>query len=197
MKTEMIAVSSRGSGMDAALNQAEDTARKLGLSHRETLHLRLLVEEMMNMFHSIIGQLEGRFWIETNNGECRLVLQAKTLMDNEQRQQFLSAATSGKNEAHRGIMGKLRAFFEPMPITDAPAYLTKTTLPGDRDGELTWSLEAYRERLNRRKDASEGASEEWDELEKSLVSHIADNVEVSIRGYDVQLVILKKLNTAK
>lgn len=196
MKTDVIAVSSRGRGMDAALAQAEKTAQVLELSHREALHLRLLVEEMMSMLNSIIGKLEGRFWIETGNGECRLYLQAKTLMDTEQRQQLLSAATSGKNEAHRGIMGKLLAFFEPMPITDAPAYLSETMLPGDRDGELSWSLEAYRERLRRRKDASEGAQEEWDELEKSVVSHIADNVEVSIRGYDVQLMILKKLGTA-
>ena len=35
--------------------------------------------------------------------------------------------------------------------------------------------------------------EQWDELEKSVVSHIADDVLVSIRGYEVELVIIKKL----
>lgn len=193
MKTEVIYVSSKGQGMDAALALADRTAEQLGSSHREALHLRLLVEEMMSTMRSIIGQLEGKFWIEVEDGVCQLHLKSKTFMDTEQRNQLLSASSDGKNKAHRGIMGKLRAFFEPMPIDDCPAYLARTVLPGNDDGELTWSMEAYRERLERRKDASRRAQEEWDELEKSVVSHIADNVEVSIHGYDVELVIYKKL----
>jgi len=193
MKTEVISVSSKGRGMEAALALADRVAEQLGCSHRDALHLRLLVEEMMSTMHSIIGQLEGKFWIEAEDNTCQLHLQSKTLLDAEQRAQLLSASTDGKNKAHRGIMGKLRAFFEPMPIEDCPAYLAKTVLPGDENGELTWSLEAYRERLERRKDASRRAQEEWDELEKSVVSHIADNVEVSIHGYDVEIVISKKL----
>ena len=90
-------------------------------------------------------------------------------------------------------MGKIRAFFETMPIDDTPAYLADTIMPGDEDGCLTWSLEAYRERLLKRKEASSEAEVEWDELEKSVVSHIADDVLVSIRGYEVELVIIKKL----
>jgi hypothetical protein len=194
MKTEVISVSSKGQGMDAALALADRTAEQLGCSHREALHLRLLVEEMMNMMCSIIGELEGKFWIETENDKAyRLVLQMKTLMDSEQRAQLLSASTSGKNEAHRGLMGKLRAFFEPMPIEDTPSYLAGTIVRGNANDDLTWSLEAYRERLRNGKDASDEAREEWDELEKSVVSHIADNVTVSIRNYDVEMMIYKKL----
>ena len=148
MKSEVIAVSSKGRGMDAALAQADSTAQQMALSHRDAVHMHLLVEEMMSMVRSIIGQLEGRFWIETEDKGYRLVLQMKSLMDSEQRAQLLSASTSGKNEAHRGIMGK---------------------------------------------DESAGAQEEWDELEKSLVTRIADNVTVSIHGYEVELAIIKKL----
>ena len=193
MKSEVIVVSSKGSGMDAALALADRTAQELELSHRDALHMRLLVEEMMGMIRSIIGGLEGKFWIETDDGEYRLYLKTVTLMDTQQRAQLLSAASSGKNEAHRGLMGKLRAFFEPLPIDEAPAYLAETLLPGDETGDLSWSLEAYRERLHRRRETSQGAREEWDELEKSVVSHIADNIVVGIRGYDVELVIHKKL----
>ena len=192
MKSEVIVVSSRGTGMDAALAQADRTAAELGLSPREALHMRLLVEEMMGMVRSIIGQIEGKFWIETEDGGYRLYLQMVSMMDSEQRKQLLSASTSGKNEGHRGLMGKIRAFFEPMPIDDTPAYLAETILPDNGNEDLTWSLEAYRERLNKRKDASAGAQEEWDELEKSVVSHIADNITVSIRGYDVEMMIYKK-----
>lgn len=193
MKTEKITVSSRGKGMDAALAQADKAAEQMGLVGKDALHMRLLVEEMMSMMRSIIGGLEGRFWIEADSGAYRLYLEVKTLMDTEQRAQLLAASTSGKNAAHRGLMGKLRAFLEPMPIDTCPALLAETIMPGDEKGDLTWSLDAYRERLRKRKDASDGAQEEWDELEKSVVSHIADNIRVSIRGYDVELMILKKL----
>ena len=195
MKSEVIIVSSKGSGMDAALALADQTAKQLGLSSRDAMHMRLMVEEMMSMMRSIIGQLEGKFWIETDDKAYRLFLQSKTLMDAEQRGQLLSASTSGRNAAHRGIMGKIRAFFEPMPVLDTPAFLVESIeIPGNENGELNWSLEAYRERLLKRKSASEEAMVEWDELEKSVVSHIADDVEVSIRSNDVELMILKKLS---
>ena len=190
MKTEAIVVSSKGQGMDAALAQAEAVGAQLGLGGREAIHLRLLAEEMMNMMRSIIGALQGRFWIEADGGEYRLYLKTVTLMDSEQRAQLIGASTSGKNEAHRGIMGKIRAFFEPMPIDDTPAYLVEA-IESDPNGDLTWSLEAYRERLRRNKDNGGEARDEWDELEKSLVTHLADDVKVSIRGNDVELTIFK------
>ena len=194
MKYDVVVVSNRGAGMDAALAMADHTAQALKLSHRDAMHMRLLVEEMMNMVRSIIGQLEGKFWIENEGKSYKLYLQTKTLMDTEQRKQLVSASTSGKNEAHRGIMGKIRAFFEPMPIEDTPSYLAGTIVRGNANDDLTWSLEAYRERLRNGKDASDEAREEWDELEKSVVSHIADNVTVSIRNYDVEMMIYKKLS---
>ena len=58
MKSEVIAVSSKGRGMDAALAQADSTAQQMALSHRDAVHMHLLVEEMMSMVRSIIGQLE-------------------------------------------------------------------------------------------------------------------------------------------
>ena len=60
--------------MDAALALADRTAQELELSHRDALHMRLLVEEMMGMIRSIIGGLEGKFWIETDDGELESFL---------------------------------------------------------------------------------------------------------------------------
>ena len=38
-----------------------------------------------------------------------------------------------------------------------------------------------------------GAQEAWDELEKSVVKHVADDVKVSIRNGIVEMTIYKKL----
>ena len=192
MKTSEIIVSSSGAGVNAALDLADRTAAELGLSRRDAVRLRLLVEEMMSMVRAIVGQLEGKFWIEADDRAYRLRLKTTTLLDAGQRAQLIGASSSGKNQAHRGIMGKLRAFFEPMPIEETPAYLADAIVTTGKDGDITWSLDAYRERLKNGKDA-DGVQEEWDELEKSVVSHIADDIQVSIRGYDVELTIIKKL----
>ena len=193
MKTLEIVVSNDGAGMDAALDQADKTARQLGLSPRDAIRMRLLVEEMMNLMRSITGHLDGKFYIETTDDGYHLHMRTETLLDATQRNRLLSASTSGKNEAHRGLMGKIRAFFEPMPIEDTPAYLANTIVTGSKGEDITWSMDAYRERLRNNKDTSSEAQEEWDELEKSLVSHIADNIQVSIHGYEVKLKIDKKL----
>ena len=95
MKSEEIVVSSKGRGMDAALEQADSTAARMGLGARDAMHMRLLVEEMMSMVRSIVGQIEGRFWIETENGAYRLCLRMTSLLDREQRRQLISASTSG------------------------------------------------------------------------------------------------------
>jgi hypothetical protein len=39
----------------------------------------------------------------------------------------------------------------------------------------------------------EQAKEAYDELEKSVVTHVADEIKVSISGRDVEMVIYKKM----
>ena len=193
MKTEMIIVANNGKGMDTALAETDKTAELLGLTGKDALHLRLLAEEMMNMVRSIISQHVGQYWIGATDQAVQLHLKTVTAISSEQRAQLISASSKGKNEAHRGIMGKIRSFFEPMPGDETPAYFAAAIMSGGEE-DLTWSMNAYREQLFRNKDMVSGAQEEWDELEKSLVSHLADEIKVSIHGVDVELVILKKLS---
>ena len=57
-----------------------------------------------------------------------------------------------------------------------------------------WSLRKYESALySRVSQNAPGAKEEWDELEKSVVKNVADDVKVYIRSGIVELVILKKL----
>ena len=59
MKTDVIAVSSSGNQIGKALEQVEKMAAFKGLSRKDTLHLRLLTEEMMGMMRSITGEKDG------------------------------------------------------------------------------------------------------------------------------------------
>ena len=193
MKTDVITISSSGENMEAALQQAEKTAAYKGLSKKNAIHLRLLTEEMMGMMRSIAGKVEGKYWIEDEDGTYQLHLKVHAIMNDEKREKLISASTSGKNEATKGIMGKIRAFFEP--ADENPLFLTATMSDGPEGlTDMSWSMYAYREQLERYvAEQQDGAAEAWDELEKSVVSHVADDVKVSIRGRDVEMIIYKKM----
>ena len=57
-----------------------------------------------------------------------------------------------------------------------------------------WSMRQYETALSARVAKDEpGAQEAWDELEKSVVKKVADDVKVYIRRGTAEMVILKKL----
>ena len=113
----------------------------------------------------------------------------------EKRDQLIAASRSGKNEAARGLMGRLRDFFDQGADVDAmPLYYAE--IPGDFTGsvlEWEWSMAAYQNTLRQWTDNDENAREMWDELEKSVVTHVADDIKVFIRGSYAEMIIIKKL----
>ena len=200
MKTDVIVVSSKGAQMETALQQAEKVAAYKELPSRDALHLRLLTEEMMGMMRSLTGETEGEFWIEDQAGEYRLHLRVHTRMDSGKREQLLSAASSGKNESARGLMGRLRDFFDRGADEDIASFSSSLMLSGMFDDSSTptldweWSMLRYEDELSARMARNEaGAKEAWDELERSVVTHVADDVKVSIRSRVAELIIVKKL----
>lgn len=189
MKSDIIKVSSREDRVDPVLDQAERAAAYRGLRGRSALQLRLLAEEMMSMMRSVVGEVVGEFWIESEGDDFELHLRAETNVDAYKREKLLSAATSGKNEAERGFMGKLRAFFAP--AEGAPVLCN--LCPDGMFTDMTWTMSAYQAQIRQYIEQSrEGAQESWDELEKSVVAHVADEVKVSIRDGHVEMTVFKR-----
>lgn len=195
MKTDVIVISNQTDNVEEALVQAEKVAVYCDLSPKGALHLRLLTEEALGLMRSITGARDAEFWIENKGADFELHSKVNTLIDEKGREQLLSASTSGVNEATKGIMGKIRAFFETP--TNAPTF-SSAFMPGavsaQAGGAMAWSMEEYREQLRQYRDMNkEGAEEAWNELEKSVVARVADDVKVSIKGRVVEMTITKKL----
>jgi len=201
MRTDVIVVSSRGRQMEKALDQVEKVAAYKELSAKCALQLRLLTEEMMSMMRAITGETEGEFWIEDEDGLFQLHLRVKTRMNSEKRDQLLSASSTGKNESAKGLMGRLKDFFDREMDEDVASMGSPLVLPdmleGSTMGTLNWewSMSAYQNQLSTLvKQHNASAAEMWDELEKSVVTHVADDIRVSIRGQQAEMTILKKMN---
>ncbi len=199
MRTDVVRVSNRGAQTDAALRQAEKVAAYKELSGRNALHLRLLTEEMMGMMRAITGESQGEFWIEDEDGVYQLHLRVNTSMDSGKRSQLLAASSSGRNESARGLMGRLRDMIDRSADEDV-GRMSMMMFPGAIDHasvpslDWEWSMTAYQDELTRMvQEKNEAAREIWDELEKSVVTHVADDVKVSIRGQHAEMIIIKKL----
>ena len=199
MRTDVITVSAKGKQMQTALDQVDKVAAYKGLAPKDALHLRLLAEEMMSMMRSITGEPEGQFWIEDNSGEYQLHLKVAARLSIEKREQLLSVSATGKNESARGLMGRIRAFFDWGCDEDYDGSLSPYMLPDAFEHSTSpildweWSMKQYEDTLSGRIGQDAAAREAWDELEKSVVKNVADDVRVSIRGGSVEMIILKKL----
>ncbi len=195
MKSDVILVNSEGDKIEKALDLAERVSDYRRLAPKSRLQLRLLTEEMMGLMRAVTGERFGDFWIEDEDGTTHLHLKVETVMNSVKRDQLLSAATSGKNEAARGIMGTLIDLFDRDCDSDVAAYTAPILTCGMEGGgllsaaNLDWSLTVCRENLA----GQDGSEEAWDELEKSVVSHVADDVRVRIRGREVEMIIDKKM----
>ena len=185
--------------MEEALKQVEKVAAYKELEPRGAMQLRLLAEEMLGMMRAITGETEGEFWIEDQDNLYQLHLRVKTRMNSAKRDQLLAASSSGKNESARGLMGRLLDFFDREMDEDIAAISSPLVLPEMYEHSATsldweWSMTAYQNELsNLVKQKDQSALDMWDELEKSVVTHVADDVRVSIRGQQAEMTILKRI----
>jgi len=200
MKTDVIRVSSKGNQIEKALGQIEKIAAYKELTPKNTLHLRLLTEEMMGMMRSITGETEGEFWVEDQDGEYQLHLRVRTRLNADEREQLLAASSSGRNELAKGLMGRIRDFFDWGSDEYLGTMTSSLMLPDIYEHssspalDMEWSMVRYESALSGRIAQNDAAAiEAWDELEKSVVKHVADDVKVSIRNGVVEMTILKKL----
>lgn len=213
MKTDTIIVTKTDESICFALNETQAAADYRGLSHKESLQLRLLAEEMLGMLREITGEPEAAFWVESEGKQFQLHLSAQPRLTDSMREELLSTSTTGKNAAITGVMGKLRdiferAFVEPKLVNQS-AYYMQGALPPYGIGGLNpmtyslnaemvaWSMNRYKTTINEEKEIKPEARTQWDELEKSIVANLADEVSVAIRGREVEMTVYKNFDSQK
>lgn len=210
MKSDVIHVTNDGNGVAEALREAEAVAVYKSLAQKDSLHLLLLTEEMMGMFKGLTGKHDADFWIEDEDEKMtfRLHLKAETSVNAEMRRKLLSASTSGENIAAKGVTGKIRDLFnrvlEPSDDPVSGAYMqgwynsvadmsSMSTAEAAAAARImmpvnVWSFNKYKTLAG--SDAAE--RENWDELEKSVVANIADEIQIGIMENSVEMIIYKK-----
>ena len=197
-----VRISNDGSGMNKALELADSTAKILGLGKKEASRLRLLAEEMLSMVRAVTGDFSAEFWFENEGKNCSLHLTAKTQTDYKKRNDILSVSTTGRNTAQRGIMERIREILEAglhgmeeslslQAQYGTGMYAYGTLGIGDSamaDAIYSWSMQKYRADVENTRTENPDA---WDELEKSIIANIADEVQAGVSRDRIELVIYK------
>ena len=213
MQTEKIEIDNSGQGISRALEEAERFAASLELDKKGCFHLRLLAEEALGMLQAVAGEFNASFWLEwrdsifrwLNGGTCALHIDARANVNYLGRKEFLSLSTKGQNSASRGIMEKIRELVEAglygmeeslrFQTEYGAGILDYGTLGMVNEGMsqvlYSWSMQKYKEGVAGTKTGDKAAAEAWDELEKSVIANIADEVRVGVRKGSVELVIVK------
>ena len=133
---------------------------------------------------------EGKFWIEQEGEDYRLCLRAHAPVGEEAEARLLSASTSGENTFYQGVSGKIRLALDWFARgAAAEGYVPLAFQDGFLSAQSTeWSLELYRQSAAREKKA-----QAWDELEKSVLSRLADDIRVGLRTDEIEITIYKKI----
>ncbi len=180
------------------LDEVSNLAKYYNLDKKKASHLRLLAEELICMLPELLSFSKGEFWIEHKGTEFELHTQIKpnTALTWDKRESLLKVSTSGKNAAAKGILNKILLTVEWMLIDsdNLSENLTNNMYNFYDMGRAnipafvgtSWSLEAYR------KQAHGKDNEEWDELEKSIIANIADDVIVGMESKQVNIIVKKQ-----
>lgn len=192
MKSNVITFKKGENKIEELLIETEKSAVYNGLNNKESLRLRLLSEEIAGVLRELVDTFDGECWIENEGKSFKInfAVQADS-MDDETKKKLISLSTSGKNELAKGFMGKIRSIIQYFAVSsemamdsygfyvnpmDCYSMHTKAELP-------VWSLDKYKADVKNKK--------EWDELEKSIVANLADDVTVGVMGRKITVSVAK------
>ena len=191
----------KNTGRDKVLREAEKTAQYCELDQTHSLQLRLLAEELLGMVESLTGSYKGLFWFEAEDDvNFQLHLQIKKPENSKAGKRI--SDTAAKNAT--GLMSRLKNVFENCleRYDDLDEYDLEEGLEGGlistdlehlmagvtaQKDSVAWSLRAFEAAMPK-------ASPEWDELEKSIILSLADDIIVNIKKGRADMVIYKNFS---
>ena len=195
MRSDICKIENGTKDLSAILKESERVAEYNGLTGKQALQLRLLCEEVDGMLPNIIDDFSGSLWIDYDNGVCKVNVSIKIPeLTSGRKKELIEISSNKKNASATGIVGKIRSAVEDFLLSE-DEYVRSTSVgllhpsTGYSEGvdySYIWSLEQYKNTVN---EVSEAVA--WDELEKSVIASVADDVIVGVMGNRADIIIVK------
>ncbi|MDC7292294.1 hypothetical protein NXH67_02025 [Butyrivibrio sp. DSM 10294] len=148
------------------------------IKKRDALRLRLLTEEVLRLAKSILVEEAVILWLEGNSRVAYINLTADNDLDANQRAKLISISSASEG-SKVGFFDKLLSMFIANPPT-----------------EKRWSLKDYQEELLQKRADDKYSQEAWEDLERSLVANLADDIEISIKFDKIHMKVTKDFSEA-
>ena len=195
MKSNICTLNGEAGQLAALLNEVEKCAAYNNMNKKNTLRVRLLAEELVGMLPALLEHSEGSFWMENEQNKYELHVKVRARETGyTTREKLLAVSKTGKNMAQKGIMGKIRAAAEMMLFSSEDDVIETDFFDAGCEASPSfgqvWSLRHYSDQISIEKDSAK--TEEWDELEKSIIAKLADDVMVGIKGKNVEIIVCKE-----
>jgi len=197
MKSNICALTPENAFDKNMIHEVVKAAEYNDLDEKSTLRLTLMAEELIGMLPNLSDSFEGSFWVECEGPAYELhakyVMADRTLASDDV---LMEISKSGKNERAKGVVGKVRAFIDKITLPEGGAFFRDYAIfsSGMIDYNMgyahCWSLNRYVLKVQAAEE-SEEKSEAWDELEKSVITKLADDVLVGILGNEVEITVKK------
>lgn len=197
MRSNVCKIENGTKDLAAILKESEKVAVYNELTHKQSLQLRLLCEEVDGMLPNIVDDFNGELWIEFEEGVCKVNVSLRFKeFSAEKKKELVAVAKNQKNASAVGIVGKIRSAIENV-LLDGEAYSNFEAVSGSYylstqyserlDYTSLWTLDQYRNQVK-----SEKQKDAWDELEKSVLASVADDVIIGVKGKNADIIIVKK-----
>ncbi len=208
-----IFVSAVDDSLPKAYERIDEKIAELNLGNKDSIRMKLLFEETIGMIKEMTGDFYAMIWAERFERKCCVKLVGSTKMSADKKYEILSMSRSGKNNMARGFMGKVKDIVE----TGILNYESVMSLnqkfngvvvnyggmgiycdagiamnPGAFNGFM-WSMTDYKKALAEKAGEDLGMQGAWDELEKSIVANVADDVIVGVKKDNVQMTMIYNL----
>ena len=202
MRSNVCKIEKGTKDLAAILKESEKVAVYNELTHKQSLQLRLICEEIDGMLPNIIDDFNGDFWIDFEDGVCKVNVSLRfNEFTAEKKEGLVGIAKNKKNSAAVGIVGKIRSALEDVFLVEdsygadmslesryfVTEYYDSMDHYSGMDYACLWSLENYRSTVKK-----EEKTEAWDELEKSVIASVADDVIVGVKGKRADIIVVKK-----
>ncbi len=175
MESEIISIGDLQNQYDRIDDILDDYLFRIGVEGKNALRFSLLTEEAVRLAKSIIDSSEYvRLWFEGDDKVSYIMVSTKNSLNSDQQEQFISASSSGQNQAKAN-----QTFFDVIrKMVKQPAA-------------ATWSLRQYESELDTKRKEDKYSVDAWEDLERSVLAKLSDEIVVSAKDGGVLMKIRK------
>lgn len=157
------------------------------ITKKEKTRIRLLTEEAIGVLKATVKEGRGELKIEPTENEYVISVAIDTpCISDDSREKLIETSSGSKNEFYQGFTGKIRQAIEWLTNTEssaaasaAPAGYSMGFIDTSR-GTL-WSYQQFK------KNIAPDNKDKWDELERSVLSKLANEILVGVSEHTVSV----------